>query len=166
MAKRTTPDGAQLRFYYDNLGRLIQKQAFALAKPLNDKPSSAKQPSAGHNGQETVEKPRYIVASNTYFEYDAASQLIKATVDDSRRKTVSTPDGGSANKVVVEYEYDLSGRRIKETINGQALNSEYDAAGERVAINSLERPLENDSPERLLTNSPERPLATASPYQV
>ncbi|WP_298771761.1 DUF6531 domain-containing protein [uncultured Shewanella sp.] len=151
VSKRTTPDGAQLRFYYDALGRLIQKQAFALASLLNDK-------KADHKTTPSAEKPRYIVASNTFFEYDDASQLIKATVDDSRRKRVSTADGGSANKVVVEYEYDLSGRRIKETINGQTLNSEYDAAGERVAINSLERPFENDSPER--------PLETASPYQV
>ncbi|WP_298776316.1 RHS repeat-associated core domain-containing protein [uncultured Shewanella sp.] len=171
VAKRTTPDGAQLRFYYDALGRLIQKQAFALAKPLNDK-KAAKQ--TAQKTTQTAEKPRYIVASNTFFEYDDASQLIKATVDDSRRKRVSTVNSDSANKVVVEYEYDLSGRRIKETINGQVLSSEYDAAGERIGINSLERPLENDSLERSLENdslepsvinSPE-PSLINSPYQV
>ncbi|NRD72171.1 RHS repeat protein [Shewanella sp. VB17] len=115
VSARTTPDGAQLCFYYDDLGRLIQKQAF---KPVEH--VSASDPIAASLAKQKGSKPRYIVASNTFFEYDMASQLIKATSDDCR-----------SEPVVVEYEYDLSGRRISECINGQVILSEYHGSGQR-----------------------------------
>ena len=113
VSARTTPDGAQLRFYYDNLGRLIQKQAFKLAEPMDRPGSSA-------SSRQQGSKLRYRVASNTFFEYDEASQLIKAS---------SEPVG--SEPVVVEYEYNLSGQRLSERINGQAIISEYNATGQR-----------------------------------
>ncbi|MCL1124452.1 DUF6531 domain-containing protein [Shewanella surugensis] len=158
--KRIAPDGAQLLFYYDVLGRLTQKQALQLQN--THKLASNNKVAASQLALES----EYRITSNTFFEYDDASQLIKATVDDSRYKGATASERNApqietgpleaekSKKVVVEYEYNLGGQRILERINGQTISSEYSASGERVAINSLERPLDNDSPERSLINSP------------
>ncbi|WP_298771767.1 DUF6531 domain-containing protein [uncultured Shewanella sp.] len=167
VAKRIAPDGTQLRFYYDVLGRLIQKQALQLQgehfvtsnKHTNTQNSTHSSTGVGNRGSSL--ESEYRITSNSFFEYDDASQLVKATVDDSRYKSATAAERNApqveadplastkSNKVVVEYEYNLAGQRILETINGHAISSEYGDSGQRVAINSLERPLKDASPYQM-----------------
>ncbi|WP_298776028.1 DUF6531 domain-containing protein [uncultured Shewanella sp.] len=78
LVQRTGLDGTQLRFYYDALGRLIQKQALSGA----------------------------VVMSNTFFNYNAQSQLLSVNSDDVRGR-----------KMRVEYRLDPKGKVIGESIH-------------------------------------------------
>lgn len=95
ISSKTAADGTSLHYYYDLAGRLIQKQS---------------------------RDPDARISANTYFEYDDASQLLKAE---------------NAN-AVIEFEYDELGRRISERLNGDTVNSQYNQMGYRTKI-KLER---------------------------
>ncbi|WP_246743283.1 RHS repeat-associated core domain-containing protein [Dickeya oryzae] len=57
----------------------------------------------------------------TTFAYDLSGRLLKA----------ASPDA------VVEYTYNRAGQVVSETVNGEALASGYDAAGQRSAVSGL-----------------------------
>ncbi|MCL1122967.1 DUF6531 domain-containing protein [Shewanella surugensis] len=99
LSQRTALDGTQLRFYYDVLGRLIQKQALKPSKPLSSRTN--------------ISSISYTVMNNTFFDYDASSQLIKVRTDDNR-----------SQKMCVEYQLDADGGVVKERIN-ECIGGEY-----------------------------------------
>lgn len=94
VSSKIAADGTSLHLYYDEAGRLVQKQ------------------SRSDEG---------CVSVNTHFEYDAASQLIKA----------------QNTHACVEFEYDKLGRQVKETLNGQTMTSQYTPMGHRSHLEYL-----------------------------
>ncbi|GIU51064.1 hypothetical protein TUM4438_39350 [Shewanella sairae] len=91
ISSKTAADGTSLHYFYDTVGRLTQKQSRA---------DDAR------------------ITGNTYFEYDEASQLLKA----------------ENAHALIEFEYDELGRRITEQLNGHRVSSQYTNTGLRSRI--------------------------------
>ncbi|WP_299004790.1 DUF6531 domain-containing protein [uncultured Shewanella sp.] len=103
LSLRTGLDGTQLRFFYDALGRLIQKQALSGVAKESHFVKKDKHEKAGVD-RASVESA--VVMSNTFFHYNAQSQLLSVSSDDVRGR-----------KMRVDYRLDVKGKVIGESIH-------------------------------------------------
>ncbi|MEH0834601.1 RHS repeat-associated core domain-containing protein [Pectobacterium cacticida] len=112
-------DGRVYQYQYDVADRLVQR--------------SAPDGSTLHYAHDAVGRIITITARNaagetdsvTALDYDAAGRLIRA----------ANPDA------VVEYAYNRAGQVVAETLNGEAVQSDYDPGGQRARVDGLLAPL-------------------------
>ncbi|MCO4315126.1 RHS repeat-associated core domain-containing protein [Pectobacterium versatile] len=113
-------DGRMYRYQYDVADRLVQRTA------PDGSALHYEHDAAGRITRITARKADGETDGITVLEYDVAGRLTKA----------ASPDA------VVEYAYNRAGQVTSETVNGEAVQSGYDAGGQRAVVEGILAPLQ------------------------
>ncbi|MGI8490943.1 glycohydrolase toxin TNT-related protein [Pectobacterium sp. S5] len=113
-------DGRVYRYQYDVADRLVQRTA------PDGSALHYEHDAAGRIARITAQKADGETDGITVLDYDVAGRLTKA----------ASPDA------VVEYAYNRAGQVTSETVNGEALQSGYDAGGQRAVVEGILAPLQ------------------------